>query len=217
LSNQFCTTFVTTTLSLFLLDKNNRERKKKRENKKTCEYKREGCSKIVKKWLYKYHFSLFFYISRWLIVRNAQFLEITINEGVLNLEPAKNLFCWCAYEYTIDGLALPQIKNRLNCTFSPIFFLIVRFCTPSFFERFCTPSFANCILFKIIIKRGEIGQKMECKIAQKNRGAKSHNWQKDRGKSEIKHKKIHLTRNGAKRWGAKSLKKKTGCKIAQLT
>jgi hypothetical protein len=37
------------------------------------------------------------------------------------------------------------------------------------------------------------------------------------GKSAIKHKKVHLTRKEGKRWGAKSLKKKRGCKIAQLT
>jgi len=54
------------------LDKNNRERKKKRENNKTCEYfvkkinktrehERDGCSKVLKKWLYKYHFSFFKY------------------------------------------------------------------------------------------------------------------------------------------------------------
>jgi len=43
-----------------------------------------------------------------------------------------------------------------------------------------------------------------------------HNWQKDSGKSAIKHKKVRLTRKGAKRWGAKSLQKKEGCKIAQL-
>jgi hypothetical protein len=30
------------------------------------------------------------------------------------------------------------------------------------------------------------------------------------GKSAITHKKVHLTRNGAERWGAKSLKKKRG-------
>jgi len=39
---------------------------------------------------------------------------------------------------------------------------------------------------------------------------------KIRSKSAIKHKKVHLTRKGAKSWGAKSLKiKRGGCKIAQ--
>jgi len=38
-----CTTHVTTTFFLFLLDKNNGERKKKRENKNTCKYERESC------------------------------------------------------------------------------------------------------------------------------------------------------------------------------
>jgi len=41
---------VTIIFPLLLLDKNNRERKKKRENKNTCERKREiVVSKIVKK------------------------------------------------------------------------------------------------------------------------------------------------------------------------
>jgi len=31
---------------------------KRRENKKTYEYEKETCSKVVKKWLYKYHFYL---------------------------------------------------------------------------------------------------------------------------------------------------------------
>ena len=35
------------------------EREKGRERiRATCEYERESCPKIVKKWLYKYHFSL---------------------------------------------------------------------------------------------------------------------------------------------------------------
>ena len=38
-------TIVTTTFPFFLLDKNNRERKKKRENKITCEYERDSCCK----------------------------------------------------------------------------------------------------------------------------------------------------------------------------
>ena len=28
---------------------------------KTCEHERDGCSKVLKKWLYKYHFSFFKY------------------------------------------------------------------------------------------------------------------------------------------------------------
>jgi len=49
---------MTIIFSLFLLDKKNRERKKKRENQNTCEYEREGVvTKLIKKWLYKYHFS----------------------------------------------------------------------------------------------------------------------------------------------------------------
>ena len=42
---------MTTIFVLFLLDKNNRERNKKRENKNACEYEREGygksCQKVV--------------------------------------------------------------------------------------------------------------------------------------------------------------------------
>jgi len=48
---------VTTTFSLFLLDKNNRERKKNRENKKHVSMRERVVSKVVKKWMYKYHFS----------------------------------------------------------------------------------------------------------------------------------------------------------------
>jgi len=51
--------------------------------------------------------------------------------------------------------------------------LIVRFCTPLCFWAILHPSFANCVLFKIIIKRGEMRQKMGCKIARKKmRGCK---------------------------------------------
>jgi len=48
LYNQLQTTFVTTTFPFFLLDKNNRERKKKREDKNTCEYERELLQKLSK-------------------------------------------------------------------------------------------------------------------------------------------------------------------------
>jgi len=68
-------------------------------------------------------------------------------------------------------------------------------------------------LFKIIIKRGERGQKIGCKIAKKKRKEGMQNCtigKKIGGKSAIKHKKVHLTRKGAKIWGAKSLKKKEG-------
>jgi len=56
-------------------------------------------------------------------------------------------------------------------------------------------------LFKIIIKRGERGQKMGCKIAlKKEEGCKiAQLAKKIRGKSAINHKKVHLTRKGAKR------------------
>jgi len=47
-TTNFCT-FVTTTLSSFLLDKKNRESMKKRENKNTCEYKRYDCHKSCQK------------------------------------------------------------------------------------------------------------------------------------------------------------------------
>ena len=47
--NQFCKTLMTTTFLLFLLDKNNGERKIKRENKNTCEYERESCIKSCQK------------------------------------------------------------------------------------------------------------------------------------------------------------------------
>ena len=47
LYNQFCTIFVTTTFSLFLLDKNSRERKK-RENKKHVNINNKVVSKVVK-------------------------------------------------------------------------------------------------------------------------------------------------------------------------
>jgi len=40
---------MTTTFFLFLLDKNNGERKKKRENKNTCEYERASCFKSCQK------------------------------------------------------------------------------------------------------------------------------------------------------------------------
>ena len=42
------TTFVTTTFPFFLLDKINGERKKKRENKNTCEYERGLLQKLSK-------------------------------------------------------------------------------------------------------------------------------------------------------------------------
>jgi len=53
---------------------------------------------------------------------------------------------------------------------------------------------------KSTLKEGKEGKKIGCKIAKKRRrgGAKSHNWQKDRGKSVIKHKKVHLIRKGQK-------------------
>ena len=47
--NQFCTTLLTIIFFLSLLDKNNGVRKKKRENKNTCEYEREGCHKNCQK------------------------------------------------------------------------------------------------------------------------------------------------------------------------
>jgi len=51
---------------------------------------------------------------------------------------------------------------------------------------------------KMVVQNHTIGKKIGCKSA-------------------IKHKMVHLTRKRAKIWGAKSLKKKEGCKIAQLT
>ena len=45
LYNKYQTTFGTIIYPLFSLDENIRERKKKKENKNTCEYEREGCSK----------------------------------------------------------------------------------------------------------------------------------------------------------------------------
>jgi len=59
---------------------------------------------------------------------------------------------------------------------------------------------------------------MGCKIAQeKKEGVQNRTIGKEiGGKSAIEHNKFHLTRKGAKRWGAKSLKKKMGRKIAQL-
>jgi len=49
---------VTTIFSLFSLDKNNRERKKKRQNKNTCEYEREGCFKSCQKIIVQISFLL---------------------------------------------------------------------------------------------------------------------------------------------------------------
>jgi len=50
---------------------------------------------------------------------------------------------------------------------------------------------------------------MGCKIAKK-RGAKSHNWQKDRGKSAIKHKYGVQNHKGGKKIGCKIAQKKRG-------
>jgi len=81
----------------------------------------------------------------------------------------------------------------------------MRFCTPSFFERFCTPSFANCVLFKIILKRGENLQKMGCKIAQKKEeGVQNCTISKNiGGKSAIEHKDGVQNQKGGKRMGCK--------------
>jgi len=49
LYNQFCTTLMTTTFLIFLLDKNNGDRKRKRENKNTCEYEIDSCFKSCQK------------------------------------------------------------------------------------------------------------------------------------------------------------------------
>ena len=69
----------------------------------------------------------------------------------------------------------------LIALFPPIFCKLCDFAPLIFYERFCTLSFVNCVLFKIIIKREKNGQKMGCKITKKKiKGAKSHNWQKDR-------------------------------------
>jgi len=65
--------------------------------------------------------------------------------------------------YLFNGLIALFPLSFANCAILHPFF---------FFERLCTPSFANCVLFKIIIKRGENGQKMGCKITQKKRGCK---------------------------------------------
>jgi len=58
------------------------------------------------------------------------------------------------------------------------------------------------ILFcsKSSLKEGKGGKRWGAKSLKKRRrgGAQSHNWQKDRGKSAIKHKKVHLTRMGQK-------------------
>jgi hypothetical protein len=97
----------------------------------------------------------------------------------------------------------------------------VRFCTLFFFERFCTQSFANCVLFKIIIKRGEKGQKIGCQIAQKKKrrgGVQNHTMSKKiGGKTVIERKDGVQNHKGGKKMGCKIVQKKRGgCKIAQL-
>jgi len=107
--------------------------------------------------------------------------------------------------------------------FSPYLLLIVLLCTPPppplFSERFCTPSFANCVLFKIVIKRGEKGQQIGCKIAhKKEEGVQNRTISKNiGGKSTIEHKDRVQNKKGGKKMGCKiARKKKRGCKIAQL-
>jgi len=64
------------------------------------------------------------------------------------------------------------------------------FAPPLFFERFCTPSFANCVLFKIIIKRGEIGKRWGAKSLKKEEERMQNRTisKKIGGKSAIEHK-----------------------------
>ena len=97
----------------------------------------------------------------------------------------------------------------LIALFLPIFCYLCDFAPPFFFERFCTSSFANCVLFKIIIKRGENGQKMGCKIAQKKEeGVQNRTNSKKIGdKSAIEHKDGVQDQKEGKKMGAKSLKK----------
>jgi len=52
--------------------------------------------------------------------------------------------------------------------------------------------------------------------SKKIRGVKSHNWQKDRGKSAIKHKDEVQNQKGGKKIGCKIAQKKKRCKIVQL-
>ena len=105
--------------------------------------------------------------------------------------------------------------------FYPYLLLIVRFCTPSFFLSDFAPHLLPIVFCsKSTLKEGKGSKRWGgCKITQKKEeGVQNPKiGKKIGGKSAIKHKKVHLTRKGAKRQGAKSLKKNKGCKIAQIT
>ena len=100
--------------------------------------------------------------------------------------------------------------------FSPLSFANCAILHLLFFKRFCTLSFANYVLFKIIIKRGEKGQQIGCKIAhKKEEGVQNRTISKNiGGKSTIEHKDRVQNKKGGKKMGCS--KKKRGCKIAQL-
>jgi len=98
--------------------------------------------------------------------------------------------------------------------FSSLSFAICAILPPFFFERFCTSSFANCVLFKIIIKRGENGQKMGCKIAQKKEEGVQNctNSKKIGDKSAIEHKDGVQDQKEGKKWVQNRSKNRGGAK-----
>ena len=70
---------------------------------------------------------------------------------------------------------------------------------------------------KSSLKEGKGGKRWGAKSLKKRiGGAKSHDWQKERGKSVIKHKDRVQNQKGGKKIGCKIAKKKRGCKITQL-
>jgi len=102
-------------------------------------------------------------------------------------------------ELKLNGLIALFPLSFANCAIlHPLFF----------YERFCTLSFANCVLFKIIIKRGGKRQKIGCKIAQKKEeGVQNRTTSKKiGGKRAIEHKVGVQNQKGGKTMG---------CKIAQ--
>lgn len=84
--SQFCTTLVTTTFLLFLLDKNNGERKKKGENKNTCEYERDGCFKSCQKVDVQISFLLIISIAQPLILSNTASCHLTYQLSAISYQ-----------------------------------------------------------------------------------------------------------------------------------
>jgi len=137
LTSDICTTNFVQPLwqpffSLFLLHRNNRERKKKRENKKHVSMRETVVSKIVKKWLYKYHFSkklLYELICSipFLFVIKYHLICLEVLTQLSNVEIAKldivirvwilNLTVVCGFNFSGLSLYLRQKKTKYHLIF----------------------------------------------------------------------------------------------------